>query len=75
MATHNGRNVVWRISKENRQMTTEDKKKLIKACKLVKEVFPDMYGNVRFNLHPEREKVNCNIEYSFIIQSNEYFEN
>lgn len=55
-------------------MTAEDKKKLIKACKLVKEVFPDMLGNIRFNLHPEREKINCNIEYSFMIDPKEYFE-
>ena len=55
-------------------MTTEDKKKLINACKLVKEVFPDMCGNVRFNLHTEREKVNCNIEYSIMIDPKEYFE-
>jgi len=49
-------------------------KKLIQACKLVKEIFPDMCGNVKFNLHPEREKVNCNVEYSVIIQPDEYFE-
>ena len=55
-------------------MTVEDKKKLIQACKLVKEVFPDMCGNVKFNLHPEREKVNCNIEYSVMIDPKEYFE-
>ena len=55
-------------------MTVEDKKKLIQACKLVKEVFPNMSGNVKFNLHPEREKVNMNVEYSVIIQPEEYFE-
>ena len=55
-------------------MTAEDNKKLIKACKLVKEVFPDMNGNIRFNLRSEREKVNCNIEYSVMIDPKEYFE-
>lgn len=55
-------------------MTAEDKKKLIKACKLVREVFPDICGNVKFNLMVGREKVNMNIEYSVIIQPKEYFE-
>ena len=55
-------------------MTAEDKKKLIKACKLVREVFPDMNGNVKFNLAKSREKVNMNVEYSVMIQPNEYFE-
>ena len=52
-------------------MTVEDEKKIIQAGKLVKEVFPDMYGNVRFNLHPERQKVNINIEQSIILCYNE----
>lgn len=56
-------------------MTAEDEKKLIKACKLVKEVFPNMLGNIRFNLHPEREKVNYNVEYSGLIDPAKYFEN
>lgn len=55
-------------------MTAENKKKLIQACKLVKEVFPDMCGNVRFNLAKGREKVNMNVEYSVIIQPDEYYE-
>ncbi len=55
-------------------MTQEDKKKLIKACKLVREVFPDMSGNVKFNLAKGREKVNMNVEYSVMIQPDEYFE-
>ena len=54
-------------------MTAEDKKKLIKACKLVREVFPDMSGNVKFNLAKGREKVNMNIEYSVMIEPKEYF--
>lgn len=53
-------------------MTAEDKKKLIQACKLVREVFPDMSGNVKFNLAKGREKVNMNVEYSMIIQYGEY---
>lgn len=52
-------------------MEQEDKKKLIKACKLVKDVFPNMYGNVKFNLNPERQKVNINIEQSMIFNYNE----
>lgn len=55
-------------------MTAENKKKMIKACKLVKEVFPDICGNVRFNLHPEREKVNYNVTYSVDPSPKEYFE-
>lgn len=55
-------------------MTAEDKKKLIKACKLVKEVFPNMCGYVQFNVHPERAKVNYNVYYSGIIDPKEYFE-
>ena len=55
-------------------MTVEDKKKLIKACKLIKEVFPEMSGNVKFNLVKEREKVNMNVGYSIIIDPDEYFE-
>lgn len=54
-------------------MTAEDKKKLIKACKLVKEVFPNMCGNVKFNLHPEQQKVIINVDYSVMIQPKEYF--
>lgn len=54
-------------------MTPEQKKKLIQACKLIKQVFPDMSGGVRFNLHPERQKVNINIEHSVIIDPKEYF--
>ena len=52
-------------------MTEEDKKKLIRACKLVKEVFPNMWGNVKFNLNPERQKININIEQSLIFNYNE----
>ena len=52
-------------------MTPEDKKKLIQACKLIKQVFPNMYGNVKFNLSPERRKININIEQSFIFSYNE----
>ena len=53
-------------------MTSEDKKKLIQACKLIKEVFPNFCGNINFNLHPEREKVNVNVGYSIIIDPEEY---
>ena len=53
-------------------MTAEDKKKLIQACKLIKKVFPNMCGNIKFNLHPEREKVNVNVGYSIIIDPEEY---
>lgn len=55
-------------------MTAEDKKKIVQACKLVREVFPDMSGNVKFNLAKGREKVNMNIEYSIMIDQKEYFE-
>lgn len=55
-------------------MTAEDKKKLIKASKLVKEVFPVMCGNVKFNLAKGRKKVNMNVEYSVMIDPKEYFE-
>ena len=53
-------------------MTEEDKKKLIKSCKLVKEVFPNMCGNIQYNLTRDRRKVNMNISYSLIIDPEEY---
>ena len=31
---------------------------------LVKKAFPDTAGNVRFNLFPNREKVNTNVDFS-----------
>ena len=49
-------------------MTADDEKKIEKANRLIKEVFPNMCGNVRFNLHPERVKVNVNVEYSVWIE-------
>lgn len=52
----------------------KDKEKIIQACKLVKEVFPNMSGNVRFNLTSGRQKVNMNVGYSVIIDPDEYFE-
>lgn len=54
-------------------MTAEDEKKLVKACKLVKEIFPNMCGYVRFHLHPEQRKVICKVEYSIMIQPDKYF--
>lgn len=57
----------------NVKLEQEDVIKVIKACKLVKEVYPDMTGNVQFNLHAGREKVNVNVGYSIIIQPDEYF--
>ena len=55
-------------------MTPEDKKKLIQACKLIKQVFPNMCGNVKFHLHPEQQKVIVGVDYSVMIQSKEYHE-
>lgn len=55
-------------------MTAEDKKKLIKACKLVKEVFPDMGGYLRINLHPERVKPHYNIYKTGYFTNKEFFE-
>ena len=62
-----------RQKRRQEKMTAKDKKKLIQASRLVKEVFPDMCGNVKFNLHPEREKVNYNVEYSVMIDPKEYY--
>lgn len=42
-------------------MTPEQKKQLAEIGKKVRELFPDMYGWVRFNLNPSRKSVNVNI--------------
>ena len=55
-------------------MTAEDKKKLIQACKLIKQVFPNMCGNIKFHLHPEQQKVIIGVDYSVMIQPKEYQE-
>ena len=42
-------------------ITPEQKKKLAEIGKQVRELFPNMYGSVRFNLCPTRELTNINI--------------
>lgn len=42
-------------------MTPEQKSKLSDIGKEVRELFPDMYGSVRFNLKPNRKETNVNI--------------
>lgn len=42
-------------------MTPEQKKRLAEIGKQVRELFPDMYGWVRFNLNPSRKSVNVNV--------------
>lgn len=42
-------------------MTPEQKKKLTDIGRQVRELFPDMYGSVRFNLKPGRKESNVNI--------------
>jgi len=53
-------------------MTNEQREKLTEIGKQIREVFPDVIGNVfcRFNLHPDRKDVNMNIgfEQSIILK-------
>lgn len=42
-------------------MTSEQKRRLTKIGEQVRELFPDMYGWVRFNLNPSRKSVNVNV--------------
>lgn len=42
-------------------MTPEQKKELAKIGVKVREIFPDMYGSVRFNLKPGRKESNVNV--------------
>jgi hypothetical protein len=42
-------------------MTPEQKKEVKKIGKQLQDIFPDMFGNIRFNLAPGRKEVNANI--------------
>ena len=42
-------------------MTPEQKQKLAEIGKQVRDLFPDMYGSVRFNLKPGRKESNVNV--------------
>lgn len=46
-------------------MITKEQRRLLSiAGGLVKKAFPNVAGNVRFNLFPGREKVNTNVDFS-----------
>ena len=45
-------------------MTDDQKNKLLQINELLRMMFPDLHGSVRFNLQPERKEVNVNIEQS-----------
>ena len=51
-------------------VTNEQKVELAKIGEKLCQIFPDTYGNIRFNLHPQRKDVNINyqIEESLIIK-------
>lgn len=49
-------------------MTKEQERKLAEIGAQIAELFPDIYGSVRFNLSPNRKDVNINIEYSMILK-------
>ncbi len=42
-------------------MTPEQKTKLAELSRKVREMFPDMYGSIRFNLKPDRKETNVNV--------------
>ena len=46
--------------------TPEQNKRLREMCKEVKEMFPDFYGSVRFNLNPKDKRFNINIVENII---------
>jgi hypothetical protein len=52
-------------------MNAEQTKQLVEIGKLIRAIFPDMYGNVyfRFNLNPDKKVINMNygFEQSTII--------
>ena len=45
-------------------ITKEQRRLLAIAGSLVKKAFPNVAGNVRFNLFPSRKKVNTNVDFS-----------
>lgn len=42
-------------------MTPEQEKEVITIGRKLQEIFPKMYGSIKFNLSPERKNVNINI--------------
>jgi len=51
-------------------MTPKQQQKLYKVGQELKETFKDYYGSIRFNLKPDRDNVNINIEQSLILKPN-----
>ena len=56
--------------KKEMSITNAQKVELAKIGEVLCRIFPDTYGNIRFNLHPQRKDVNVNytIEESLIIK-------
>ena len=50
-------------------MTKEQTEKLHTIGKQIQEMFPDMYGSVKFNLQPNRESVNMNFQTIVVEES------
>ena len=57
-------------------MTEEQLEKLYVIGKQIQEICPDMYGSVKFNLHPDRESVNVNfMNVNFVIEESKILNN
>ena len=48
-------------------MTKEQLDKLRAISKRVREICPDMYGSIKFNLNPTRDYSNINIDQSISV--------
>jgi len=53
-------------------MTVEQEKEVIKIGQKLQEIFPKMYGSIRFNLKPGREVVNINREIIIFEESKRF---
>lgn len=47
-------------------MIPEQKKEVKKIDKKLKELFPDFYGSIKFNLTPNSKKMNINVTENLI---------
>ena len=55
-------------------ITKEQRRLLSMAGNLVRKAFPEMAGNVKYNLFPGRKKVNVNVAFSTIIDYDDKIE-
>ena len=46
----------------------QQKQRLKEIHKEIRSMFPESYGSVRFNLHPQRSGLNMNISDSIVIE-------